>query len=63
VLAMAGGGTRSMRIKHSSFQLPLLSQNLSEGPNPASGQQIKNVALVHGAFADGSGWEAAAIIT
>ena len=25
-------------------------------------QQIKNVVLVHGAFADGSGWEAVATI-
>ena len=25
-------------------------------------QQIKNVVLVHGAFADGSGWEPVAII-
>jgi hypothetical protein len=25
-------------------------------------QQIKNVVLVHGAFADGSGWEAVAKI-
>ena len=36
--------------------------NAAAGPAPAPQTGIKNVVLVHGAFADGSGWEAVAKI-
>lgn len=46
------------KVKRNAFVLALAACAILLGAGSTQAQQIKNVVLVHGAFADGSGWRA-----